>query len=226
MRIIIFKIQRFIFRLFLKLNNNHFSNLTVFSNDCWGGELYKFLDIEYSSPFIGTYLMAPDYIRFLKNPLFYLEKEIEFVKYSKYIEVENARNEFRYRFPVGKINDIEIQFMHFETKEEAKLKWDKRKQRINWQNIIVKFDGSKDLASEKLINEFDQLSFQKKLVLTNVSKVNITSNVYVPDWELDGAKMFLKSIRVFNIFQFLKSKGIKKNLYTLIIYQLYKNIKS
>jgi uncharacterized protein (DUF1919 family) len=200
--------------------------MTVFSNDCWGGELYKFLDIEYSSPFIGTYLMAPDYIRFLKKPLFYLEKEIEFVKYSKYEEVEEARNKFRYRFPVGKIEDIEIQFMHYETQEEARIKWDKRKQRINWQNLIVKFDGSKDLASDKLIHEFDQLSFKKKLVLTNVSKENITSNVFVPDWELDGAKMFLKSIREFNIFQFLKSKGLKNNFYTLLIYQLYKNTKS
>ena len=74
------------------LNNNKVpNNITIFSNDCWGGECYKFLNRKYASPFVGTYLMAPCYLKFLQNPTHYLNQELIFLNTSKYDDVEKKQ---------------------------------------------------------------------------------------------------------------------------------------
>lgn len=183
----------------ITLRNKDF---TLFSNDCWGGELYHYFGLEYNTPFIGLYVMAPCYIKFLKNPDYYLNLELTFTKISKYPEVEEARSNFKNSFPVGVLEDVEIQFMHYNSEAEAVLKWNRRKQRINWDNIHVKFDGGKDGASNELIEEFDQLPY-RKICLVSEPYTAISSAVYVPNWETDGAKMFPKTMRVFNIKKWL-----------------------
>lgn len=189
------KIDRF------TLRNKDF---TLFSNDCWGGELYQYFGLEYNTPFIGLYVMAPCYIKFLKNPDYYLNLELTFTQISKYPAVEEARSNFKNSFPVGVLDDIEIQFMHYNIEKEALLKWNRRKKRINWDNIYVKFDGGKDAATNELIEEFDQLPY-RKLCLVPEPYTTISSAVYVPNWESDGAKMFPKTMKVFKIKKWLNN---------------------
>ena len=50
--------------------------------------------------------MAPCYLKFLQNPKHYLNQELIFLDTSKYDDVEKARAEFRYRFPVGLLDDM------------------------------------------------------------------------------------------------------------------------
>jgi uncharacterized protein (DUF1919 family) len=207
-------------KLFFQLRYNYFlfkrkidrrtlknKDFTLFANDCWGGELYKYFDLEYNTPFIGLYVMAPCYLKFLKNPDYYLNLELSFTKESKYDEVELTRSNHPIKFPVGILGDIEIQFMHYKTEEEAALKWNRRKMRINRDNLFVKFDGSKDAATDSLIKDFDNLPY-RKICIVNKSFPKIPSALKIPNWESDGAKMFLKTMKVFNIKNWLNN--IKK----------------
>ena len=208
------KIKSTLLNIIKYFNNKKIPDtITIFSNDCWGGECYKFLDRKYAYPFVGTYLMAPCYLKFLQNPKHYLNQELIFFEISKYDEVEKARSDFRYRFPVGILDDIEVQFMHYENEEEAKFKWYKRIERINWSAIYIKYDISKDLAKLEDIEIIDTLQFQHKIVIGKDFTKSYSSNyLKINSWELNGAKMFEKSLKKFDIYTFVLGNGIKMTL--------------
>ena len=68
-------------------------------------------------------------------------------------------------YPVGKLGDIPIHFLHYNNFAEAKVKWDRRKIRINFGSlyfILVERDG----CTLEDIEKFDNLCFENKLVLT------------------------------------------------------------
>ena len=60
-----------------RLKNNSFC---IISNDCWGGELYAYFDVQYNTPFIGLYLMAPCYIKLLQNFEDYMQLDLNFIE--------------------------------------------------------------------------------------------------------------------------------------------------
>lgn len=62
-------------------------NFTIISNDCWGGEVYKDLGLEYTTPFVGIRLFAHCYIKFLKNIKEYIESPLTRTNVSRYNSV-------------------------------------------------------------------------------------------------------------------------------------------
>lgn len=42
-------------------------NFTIISNNCFAGFVYQKFDIQYNTPFIGLFILGPDYIYLLKN---------------------------------------------------------------------------------------------------------------------------------------------------------------
>ncbi len=183
-----------------RLKNNSFC---IISNDCWGGELYAYFDVQYNTPFIGLYLMAPCYIKLLQNFEKYMQLDLNFIEKSKYEEVNSYK--VNKHFPTAKLGDVEIQFLHYKSNEEAQDKWTRRKERMNLDRLFFKFDGQKDLADLTLMKEFDQLPFKNKICISQTKTSEVKSNVYCPNWEQDGAKMFTKSIQFFNITKWLNS---------------------
>lgn len=183
-----------------RLKNNSFC---IISNDCWGGELYAYFDVKYNTPFIGLYLMAPCYIKLLQNFEDYMQLDLNFIEKSKYEDVNAYK--LNKQFPTATLGDIEIQFLHYKSNEEAKEKWTRRKERMNFDRLFFKFDGQKDLANLSLMKEFDDLPFKNKICISQTKTSEVKSNVFCPNWEQDGAKMFTKSIQFFSITKWLNS---------------------
>ena len=102
-----------------KLNNKNF---TIISNNCWGGHVYRYFNLPYDSPTIGLYLFSADYIKFIGNLKYYIEKEITFINYkdSKYKDELVKYNQVN--IPIGKLDDIEIIFLHYQSEDEARTK--------------------------------------------------------------------------------------------------------
>lgn len=171
---IFFEIRRFFVKRSIK--NKNFS---VISNNCWAGRVYQYLDMPYLSPTAGLYFFAPDYIKFVSDLRRYLATDLRFIKAeeSKYYEELKKRNQTDK--PIGVLDDVEIVFLHYNTKEEAEEKWNRRKERVNFDNIILKFSRM-GLCTEKEIEEFDALSFENKFVLNNRLPLKYKSEVY---WE-------------------------------------------
>ena len=53
--------------------------------------------------------------------------------------------------------------MHYKTQEEALKKWTRRVERMNWENLIVKFSEMNGCTEDDL-KAFDSLPYQKKVV--------------------------------------------------------------
>lgn len=123
----IFGIADFDFNLYIRLVK---SNISIISCNCWGGITYANLFLKFLSPTINLRFENEDhFIKFVSRIDHYLQQDI---KYDG-IECDNLIGEY----PAGIIDDVRIRFVHYKTFEEAVEKWNKRKLRINKNNILA-----------------------------------------------------------------------------------------
>lgn len=158
------------FRRTFLLKNKDFS---IISNNCFGGKVYQYFDLPYTTPTVGLYFMAEDYIKFLKNLKHYLSLELDFIPNEK-SKNYNFFTEDSKKCPIGVLDDIEIIFLHYKTEKEAFEKWNRRKQRINWGNLIVKFNDQNNATLDN-IKAFDNLPYENKLCFVANPIDNINS---------------------------------------------------
>lgn len=146
----------------LRLNDKSF---TIISNNCWGGHVYRYFGIPYLSPTIGLYIFSDDYIKFLNNLHNYMQMDLTFIPIdkSKYQDILRQRGGKNASCPIGLLGDIEIVFLHYDNPKEAKEKWNRRKARINWDNIVVKF-SEQNLCTLEILKKFDELKYDKKIM--------------------------------------------------------------
>ena len=150
---------------------------TIISNNCWAGKLYQYLDMPYLSPTVGLYFFADDYLKFVKNLHYYLSLELKFISLQESKYCEELKKRKQENIPIGILDDVEIVFLHYKTQQEAKEKWDRRKARINWDDVFIKFSRMNGCTDEHL-KEFDEIPFPNKFML-NISKHPIySSEVY------------------------------------------------
>ena len=139
-------------------------NFTIISNNCWAGFVYQSYNMEYNTPTVGLFFMADDYIKFVSNLRHYMSiDEINFIEPHNSKWYENLKNISKFgEYPIGKLGDIEIQFLHYKNKDEAQYKWNKRKERVNYKNILYKFSEMNE-CTEKQIIAFQKLKLKNKL---------------------------------------------------------------
>ncbi|MDR0500415.1 MAG: DUF1919 domain-containing protein [Coriobacteriales bacterium] len=141
-------------------------SFSIISNNCWGGFVYQYFGMQYRSPFVGLFLFSDDYLTLLEDFAKYMETEMIFIDplETKYKD-ELIKLETYGTYPIGKLSDIEIHFLHYESNEEAAKKWNQRKARINYCNLVIKY-CDRDLATAESIFRFSELQYEKKVVLT------------------------------------------------------------
>ncbi len=146
------------------------SNISIISSNCFGGIVYNTLGLEFLSPTIDLNLNDTDFIKLANNLEYYLSKPVEFVK-PRY---EDDLNRF---YPVGKIEDISIHFTNYTSFEEATEFWDRRKERVNFDNLF--FVAHSD--DEEIIANFDKIQHENKLIF--VSKETKVKSAFCVDRE-------------------------------------------
>lgn len=149
----------------IKKKKLKFQNFTIISNNCFGGIFYRNNNLEYLSPTCGLAFMAEEYIKFLNNMKYYLEKDIEPINIedSKYV---SFLKKIKYNSPIGKIEDVEIMFFHYDTIEQAIEKWNRRKKKINYDRIIYKFNDQ-NLCTYEHIKKFNEFEAENKICFTS-----------------------------------------------------------
>ncbi len=165
----VFKIPLFDFGLYSRLIKNP---VTIIADDCWGGYVYHYLGLEFSSPLINTLWDKAEYARFIQNPLFYLETELSMVREG---DLKAGI------YPVGRLGAqgdyVEVLFVHCVSFEEAKQQWDRRRKRINTENLFVKMGFSmSDPNVESYIKAFTQCRYKKSLFYNGDE--NIEEKIY------------------------------------------------
>lgn len=107
--------------------------------------------------------MAEDYIKFASNIKEYINAELQFIPPESSRYYNNIKSDKRFgRYPIGKLNDIEIFFMHYSSEEEARSKWERRCEKINWDKLLIKFNDQNGCTKE-LIEKFTNLPYKHKI---------------------------------------------------------------
>lgn len=146
------------------LNKNQF---TIISNNCWGGLVYESYNLPKQSPTIGMFFMADEYIKFLQKLSYYIyECQLSFIEPedAKYKEFYKLDKRFG-TYPIALLGDVEIAMLHYHSKNEAKEKWKRRCDRINWEHMLIKMNDQNNCTKDDLFN-FMELPYKNKLFFT------------------------------------------------------------
>jgi uncharacterized protein (DUF1919 family) len=184
-----------------RLHNRDFS---IISNDCWGAEVYQHLDLPYRTPFVGLFLAAPCFLRMLGDLPGHLGGSLEFIEQSGYPYLERARRRSPRPYPVGLLaGAVELHFVHYETEQEARAKWERRVERVDYDNLFVKLSADKDLCTRDRIEQFDAMPYSRKLCLTARPYAGIDCAVRVPGYVSNGATMYRVCLPHVNVVRWL-----------------------
>lgn len=151
-----------------KLQNVSF---TIFSNNCLGGVFYHDAGKRFTSPLINTALDGEDFIRFLENPRHYLTHDMEFVSWPGH------------NYPIARIDDIEVRFVHYRTNEEAEKKFRERAERIDWENLFIIATNHDGLGKPELLERFDKLPYKNKIMYVSQEYPQYDWAVLVPQFK-------------------------------------------
>ena len=125
---------------------------SIFASNCWGGVIYNRLGLQFKSPLINMYERHNDFLKMLKNPKDYMSKQLDFIEMG-------YENRLQKKYPIARCGDIILHFNHYNSFEQAKDCWEKRKRRINWDNLLIMmFEENEELAYE-----FAEMPYEKKI---------------------------------------------------------------
>lgn len=147
-------------------------NFTWLSSNCTGAIITHELNCKFNTPTVNLYIEPKDFIKFVSNLDDYADKELIFDK-----ELSQSKG-----YPVAKLDDITIYFVHYHTEKECVDKWKQRYARINMNNVYVMMSERDGCTYEDLV-AFDGLPYKNKIVLTKKKYPEIKSAVYISGFE-------------------------------------------
>lgn len=144
---------------------------SILSSNCIGGMMCHDLRIPFASPTVNLLFEPADFLTFVENFRYYLSLDL----------VEDKNNQ-RYGkgVPVGKLGDLTLYFIHYQSFDEAKRLWMRRKARVDEKHLfVVAQDFSEqavELYDEELMRRFQALPYPK--VLYSLKPRHLTDCVY------------------------------------------------
>jgi len=154
------------------LNNTEPS---IISSNCNGGVIAHDLGLRFNSPFVNLFIKADDFIKLVSNLSEYMDSDLVFT--DEYNPIYGWLT-----YPTAYLNDVKIYFMHYKSEEEVLKSWNRRKARINFDNIFILFSDRSGCTQEDL-EEFDHLKYKNKIVFTHIPHPEIKSSFYIRGYE-------------------------------------------
>lgn len=154
-----------------RLRNKEFS---LISSNCNGGVMCHDLGLPFRTQFVNLWLWPKDFIKYLNNLDYYNS-----IDEIRFLPPDMRRG---HQYPIGFVDDLEVHFTHYKSDEEALIKWNERKRRMNKDNIFVMMSEQNNCTMEDLI-EFDKLPYKNKVVFTKQPYPNIKSGFYISGFE-------------------------------------------
>ncbi len=93
--------------------------------NCLGGILFHDLGLQFCSPTVNLMMYQRDFVRMVCGLDGYLGRELSFFNHPEY------------DFPCAKLGDATIHFTHYHSEDEAREIWNRRKARLNRENLFV-----------------------------------------------------------------------------------------
>ena len=150
---------------------------TIISNNCWGGFVYQKYGLRYKTPTVGVYILGHDFVKLCSDWQRYMEMKLEFIQWEDAAYYYALKGKAPY--PIAKLGDIEIYFMHYHSEQEAAEKWYYRAKRINPDHLLFKL-SQREECSKKDIEDFMALPLKNKVCF---AYDDIPGTIYVPELE-------------------------------------------
>lgn len=147
-----------------RLSNHSFS---LISNNCIGGFMMHGVKEEFRSPTVNLLIHDYQFCTFCKHLKEYSECPVEEPDASERTRFKDLS------YPVGILRgrdfglpDIVLYFMHYKTFDAAKIAWEKRFKRVNFDNIFIVFNRDME-AREETLDEFQTIPYVHKVFITH-----------------------------------------------------------
>jgi len=167
--------KRVKFTNWIKANTNG-KNISFISQNCISGRFYKLLERPYFSPTVGLWFEPEDFLSFVENLHINLTSEVHH-------DIDESKI---YSYPVGRVNGVKIHFMHYESFEYAKKKWNDRAKRVDPANVVILMTD-RDGCSASHKERFFSLPFEKKALFSHLPSRSDSSEIYVPGFENESS---------------------------------------
>lgn len=145
-------------------------NPTIIASNCVGTMIYYDMDLPWLSPTVNLMIPMNDFIKFVKKLSWYMKQELHFC------------DDPNYDYPIGILEDVKIHFIHYQNKEEAAEKWKSRKKRMDWNNLYI-IGCEKNGCTYKTLQEFENLPYNNKVILTRKKYPEFSSAVLIKGFE-------------------------------------------
>lgn len=173
----------FAYKIIKKIVDKHYrkrltnTDFTILCPNCIGGVIYNRLGQRFNSPTIDLSINTSEFGYFLENLDYYISQDM----------IDGGLNS--HNKPVGIIKgdgngipDIYINFIHYDSFEHGRDKWNERKKRIKKDNTYVIMYDINDLneddynkagyASEDDLKKFESFKCNNKVLLTRSESNN------------------------------------------------------
>lgn len=147
------------------------SGFTVISQNCIGGVFCHDMGLPFQSPTVNLSFSANDFIRFVENLEHYLSLEPEFYWDEEY--------------PVGRLGDLKLHCVHYDTCTQAWEDWERRKKRVELNKVLV-LATDRDGFDAALFERWKQISYPKVLFTARQEFADHPDSVYFPEYQKLG----------------------------------------
>ncbi len=135
---------------------------SIISNTCAGGLIYRNMDILLpASPTINTHILMDDFIKLCREPQKYFETDIVFDHWG-YLSLFPKN-----RYPVGRVKDIFVYFIHFDSIEKAVRTWNILRKKVDYSNMIYIFSDAGLPIPYQTAKEFCDMKEKHLLIIQN-----------------------------------------------------------
>ena len=155
------------------LVHNKLKRYSIISSNCIAGAFSRQFNLSYKSPFEALFVV--NFNQLSKNLIYYMSQEFDFISPDDSIHLDSMKKQEIYNtYPIAKYKEsnIEIHFMHYHSQEEALEKWNRRKQRIDYNNMLsIEYTNDKDAINYNS-------TFKKCIYITSGEIHILTQNIH------------------------------------------------
>lgn len=178
--------------------------VTVVSDDCWGGQVYSEFHLPCHTPFISLGVHPTEYVDFLCH-----------LREPGALDVIGTGTHPK-GYPLLRTRHAWLYGLHYETLQDMLHTYERRRRRILWDRLFIKIDFGKAEYTPESIARWNELKFPNSVALYPDEPAyraqRIHHGVALPDWHTNGDMQFPISCRRFDFFHWLNTGQIERSL--------------
>lgn len=173
------------------------NDFTIISDDCWGGRAYAVFGLKCYSPFVGMGVAILDNLELLSH-----------LREPGALDVLDAFDGEK-GYPMIRTRHALMHGRHYESVEEFRRAYERRKKIMRWDRVFKKIDLGKPKYRAEDIARWNELKLPNSVALfpdePRFHALKIHNGVAVPNWEENGARQFHISCRRFDVLDWLNA---------------------